>query len=162
RRWGGSNWGRGRLAAVGAGRYRNLAPGVGGAPLGPHRGFRPPAGAAVARARRGGARAGPPPGPPPRPPPAPPQQPRPGPALVCNSGAIVKDPTDHRTLWRADFDPQLAADVLELFQRHNQPAVVFTDRTPDRADFIVAAFPTGQAAFDDYVRQNHEHAEINA
>src|SRR6516164_8639539 len=82
--------------------------------------------------------------------------------LVCNSGAIVKDPTDHRTLWRADFDPELAADVLELFRLHDQPAVVFTDRSPDRADFIIPAFPTGRGPFDDYVGQNREHAEINA
>ncbi len=82
--------------------------------------------------------------------------------LVCNSGAIVKDPTDHRTLWRADFDPELAAEVLELFRLHREPAVVFTDRSPDRADFIVQAFPTGREPFDDYVGKNHEHAEINA
>ncbi len=31
--------------------------------------------------------------------------------IVCNSGAIVKDPASHGTLWRADFDPALAADV---------------------------------------------------
>src|SRR5271169_1276448 len=38
--------------------------------------------------------------------------------LVCNSGAIIKDPRDHRTLWRADFDTALAADVLDLFHGH--------------------------------------------
>ncbi len=82
--------------------------------------------------------------------------------LVCNSGAIIKDPTNHRTLWRADFDAELTADVLELFHTHEQPAVVFTDRGSDDADFIVAAYPTGREAFDDYVDQNREHAEINA
>src|SRR5262249_7212267 len=82
--------------------------------------------------------------------------------LVCNSGAIVKDPTDHRTLWRADFALELATDVLELFRLHGQPAVVFTDRSPDRADLIIPAFPTGREAFDDYVGKNREHAEINA
>jgi Cof subfamily protein (haloacid dehalogenase superfamily) len=82
--------------------------------------------------------------------------------LVCNSGSIIKDPTDHRTLWRADFDEPLKGAVLELFGMHDQPAVVFTDRSPDKADFIVAAYPTGRALFDDYVGQNLEHAEINA
>ncbi len=81
--------------------------------------------------------------------------------LVCNSGAIVKIPGDHRTLWRADFDPELAADVLDLFQSLDQPAVLFTDRGPGDFDFIVPAFPTGRAAFDDYVRKNVEHAEID-
>jgi Cof subfamily protein (haloacid dehalogenase superfamily) len=81
--------------------------------------------------------------------------------LVCNSGAIIKDPTSHRTLWRADLDATLAAAVIEMFRTHDQPAVVFTDRDPDDADFIVAAYPTQREAFDDYVDQNREHAEIN-
>jgi 5-amino-6-(5-phospho-D-ribitylamino)uracil phosphatase len=81
--------------------------------------------------------------------------------LVCNSGAIVKEPADHRTLWRADFDPELAADVLELFRTQDQPSVVFTDRDPDDFDFIVPAFPTGRESFDDYVAKNREHAEID-
>jgi Cof subfamily protein (haloacid dehalogenase superfamily) len=82
--------------------------------------------------------------------------------LVCNSGALVKVPGDHRTLWRADFDPDLAADVLELFESHDQHAVLFTDRSPDDFDFVVRAFPTGRASFDDYVHKNLEHAEIDA
>src|SRR5689334_11670199 len=82
--------------------------------------------------------------------------------IVCNSGAIVKDPKDHRTLWRADFDPAVALDVLDLFGRHDQPAVTFTDRSPDEADFIIPGYPTGRTFFDDYVRQNREHAEVDA
>src|SRR4051794_23694119 len=27
--------------------------------------------------------------------------------IVCNSGAVVKQPADHSTLWRADFDAPL-------------------------------------------------------
>ena len=73
-----------------------------------------------------------------------------------------RTPTNHRTLWRADFDDSLAADVLDLFRDHDQPAVVFTDRGPDEHDFIIAAFPTGREFFDDYVGQNREHAEIDA
>ncbi len=81
--------------------------------------------------------------------------------IVCNSGAIVKDPASHRTLWRTDFDPGLAADVRALFHAHDQPAVVFTDRTPDDADFRVPAFPTGRDPFDDFVAKNRIHAEID-
>jgi 5-amino-6-(5-phospho-D-ribitylamino)uracil phosphatase len=82
--------------------------------------------------------------------------------VVCNSGGIVKDPSDHRTLWRADFDLSLAAGVLDLFRDHDQPSVMFTDRGPEDLDFIIRAFPTGREYFDDYVGQNREHAEINA
>jgi Cof subfamily protein (haloacid dehalogenase superfamily) len=82
--------------------------------------------------------------------------------LVCNSGAIIKDPRNHATLRRADFDRSLAVRVLELFRLQDQPAVIFTDRDPNEADFIVASYPTGQEFFDDYVSQNREHAEINS
>jgi Cof subfamily protein (haloacid dehalogenase superfamily) len=81
--------------------------------------------------------------------------------IVCNSGAIVKDPASHRTLWRADFDPELAAAVRALFHAFDQPAVVFTDRTPEDADFRVPGFPTGRLMFDDYVAQNRPHAEVD-
>jgi Cof subfamily protein (haloacid dehalogenase superfamily) len=81
--------------------------------------------------------------------------------LVCNSGAIVKNPADHRTLWRADFEPAVAALVLQFFGQLDQPAVVFTDRSPNESDFIVAAYPSGREFFDDYVCQNLRHAEVN-
>ncbi len=80
--------------------------------------------------------------------------------LVCNSGAIVKDPMSHRTLWRADFEDSLATSVFDLFRGHDQPSVMFTDRGPEEHDFIIAAYPTGREHFDDYVGQNREHAEI--
>jgi hydroxymethylpyrimidine pyrophosphatase-like HAD family hydrolase len=81
--------------------------------------------------------------------------------IVCNSGAIVKDPQDDRTLWRADFDRPLAAALLDLFDANQQPAVAFTDRSPRESDFIVPGFPTGRRLFDDYVGQNRDHAEVD-
>ena len=78
--------------------------------------------------------------------------------LVCNSGAIVKDPAGHRTLWRADFDPDLLAAALAVFRDHGEPVVSFTDRAPDEPDFLVEHAPIGRPEFDDYVGQNREHA----
>ncbi|MFO0892497.1 MAG: Cof-type HAD-IIB family hydrolase [Isosphaeraceae bacterium] len=82
--------------------------------------------------------------------------------IVCNSGAIVKDPSDRRTLWRADLAPEFATRLLALFAEHGQDAVAFTDREDDEPDFLVSRFPTHRAPFDDYVGQNREHAEIAA
>src|SRR5262249_30429537 len=80
--------------------------------------------------------------------------------LVCNSGAIVKDVLDHRTLWRADLDRELARAVIELFRSHHHPLLAFTDWSQDRPDFIVPSFPSGRPHFDDYVGQNLEHALV--
>jgi Cof subfamily protein (haloacid dehalogenase superfamily) len=80
--------------------------------------------------------------------------------IVCNSGAIVKDPGSRRTLWRADFPPELADRLLGLFVRHDQHLVAFTDRADHEADFLVSRYPTHRACFDEYVSQNRGHAEI--
>ena len=81
--------------------------------------------------------------------------------MVCNSGALVKEPAGHRTLWRADLDPGLFADALALFRKHDEPAVSFTDFDPACADFFVADFPTGRPLFDEYVELNLGHAAID-
>lgn len=81
--------------------------------------------------------------------------------LVCNSGALVKEPSDHRTLWRADFDAGLLAEVLAVFRDHDELALSFTDRPPDGLDFVVARDPTGRPLFDDYLEQNRGHGEVD-
>jgi 5-amino-6-(5-phospho-D-ribitylamino)uracil phosphatase len=84
-----------------------------------------------------------------------------GAPLVCNSGAIVKEPAAHRTLWRADFDAALLAEVLALFRAHDQLAVSFTDRSPDDFDFVVERMPTGRPLIDEYLSLNRAHAEVD-
>jgi 5-amino-6-(5-phospho-D-ribitylamino)uracil phosphatase len=81
--------------------------------------------------------------------------------LVCNSGALVKDPASHQTLWRADFDPELLAEVLGLFGAHDHPALSFTDRGPSGLDFVVAQEQTGRPLFDEFVTVNRPFAEID-
>lgn len=81
--------------------------------------------------------------------------------LVCNSGALVKDPRDHRTLWRADFDADLLAEVLAVFRTHDELVLSFTDRPPEDLDFVVARDPTGRPLFDDYLEQNRGHGEVD-
>jgi 5-amino-6-(5-phospho-D-ribitylamino)uracil phosphatase len=80
--------------------------------------------------------------------------------IVCNSGAIVKDPAGHRTLWRADLDADLLGDALALFRSHGEPVVSFTDCPPSEPDFLVEHAATGRPEFDDYVDQNLDHAGL--
>ena len=81
--------------------------------------------------------------------------------IVCNSGAIVKDPRNDRTLWRLDSNPLLQGELLELFVANDQPVVASTDRASREPDFIVPGFPTGKPLFDEYVARNREHAELD-
>ncbi len=64
--------------------------------------------------------------------------------LVCNSGALVKDPFDGRTLWRADLDGDLVREVVQFFQDRDEPAISFLDHPGhDPIDFLIAVHPSG-------------------
>ncbi|MDR3635709.1 MAG: HAD-IIB family hydrolase [Isosphaeraceae bacterium] len=80
--------------------------------------------------------------------------------IVCNSGALVKDPATHATLWRADLDAELLAEALAVFRERDEPLISFTDRRPDDYDFIVAHEATGRPLFDDYLAQNQGLGEV--
>ena len=80
--------------------------------------------------------------------------------LVCNSGAIVKDPLEHRTLWRADFEPSLLSSILEVFHERNEPVVSFTDVSVDEPDFLVEHPRTGREHFDNYLERNQGHEGV--
>lgn len=80
--------------------------------------------------------------------------------IVCNSGTVVKEPSGHGTLWRADFDGPLLAEALGVFLDRDEPVVSFTDRAPDEPDFLVERVPTGRPLFDDYLDGNRGHAGV--
>ena len=81
--------------------------------------------------------------------------------MVCNSGSLVKHPSTHQTLWRADLEPATLAGVLDHFNSAGFHTVSFNDSGPDSHDFLVAGFPTGLEPFDDYVGQNLTHVQIH-
>ena len=80
--------------------------------------------------------------------------------LVCNSGALVKEPFEDRTLWRADFDAELLTEILAIFRSFGEPVVSFTDERAEGFDFLVEQNATGRPLFDDYVDQNRAHAAV--
>jgi HAD superfamily hydrolase (TIGR01484 family) len=82
--------------------------------------------------------------------------------LVCNSGALVKEPSDHRTLWQADLDDSLAAAILDHFRALDEPIVSFRDTGPEGPDFLVDRSPSGRPLFDEYVDLNRPFARVAA
>lgn len=80
--------------------------------------------------------------------------------IVCNSGALVKEPFHHRTLWRADLDEATIRGALAIFADAGHPCVSFTDHGHDGADFLVEGYPLGHGHHDDYVGKNRPHAAI--
>ncbi len=80
--------------------------------------------------------------------------------IVCNSGALVKDPMGHQTLWRADFDRETLAAIARLFADRDEPAVSFLDDGPSGRDFVVDRRATGRPMFDEFVELNRPHESV--
>ena len=81
--------------------------------------------------------------------------------MICNSGAVVKSPDGRSTLWRSDFDPDLALAILDGFDRQGHRALSFQDGSPEDPDFVVHADPSGCPLMDDYLRKNRPHGAID-
>jgi len=80
--------------------------------------------------------------------------------IVCDSGAIVKEPSDHRTLWRADVPLEPLTEVLALLRDRGEPAVSILDHGEAGPDFVVPGRPTGRSLFDDYIERNAPFALV--
>ncbi len=59
--------------------------------------------------------------------------------LVTASGALIKDPLDHRTLFQAQFEPQVLHDVLAIADRCGYDPVLCGDTYEQGFDFYVAS-----------------------
>lgn len=82
--------------------------------------------------------------------------------LVCNSGALVKDPRTDETLWRADLSLSTLQRVLKVFADHGKLPMSFVDIQPGERDIVLPAWPTGQVYFEEYLERNAGHALVDA
>ena len=82
--------------------------------------------------------------------------------LVCNSGAVVKEPISGRTLWRADFPAELLISILQVFQDRGENVIGFSDRENEDWDFVASRKSTDCEHFDQFVRMNLSHARIDS
>jgi Cof subfamily protein (haloacid dehalogenase superfamily) len=58
--------------------------------------------------------------------------------LVTASGALIKDPIDHRTLFKANFEPQALLEALQTVDRSGFDPVVCADTFADGFDYYLA------------------------
>jgi len=72
--------------------------------------------------------------------------------LVTASGALVKDPADHRTLHKTVFDARLLCDLLTTLDRAGYDALLNADTFDEGFDFFQPGMP----------RENHYLAEYLA
>ncbi|MEX2118212.1 MAG: HAD family hydrolase [Pirellulales bacterium] len=74
--------------------------------------------------------------------------------LVTASGALIKHPADHRTLYQANFERQLLCRTLAVIERAGYEAVLYSDSFSEGFDFYCAGIDVERAELADYYRLN--------
>ncbi len=74
--------------------------------------------------------------------------------LVTASGALVKDPLDHRTLYQARFEPQVLLDTVKIIDRCGYDPVVCADTFSEGFDFYHARPDARTPELAHYLAQN--------
>lgn len=80
--------------------------------------------------------------------------------IVTASGALIKDPSDHRTLFQARFDDQLLREMLRYFEKNGHEPVVYTDSFGQGYDFHLASPHAISAELKEFLVLNHESIRI--
>lgn len=74
--------------------------------------------------------------------------------LITASGALIKCPSDHRTLFRAAFKRTLLCDLLRVIERQGFEAVLYADSYHDGFDFYCQRLETDQPELAEYLALN--------
>jgi len=74
--------------------------------------------------------------------------------LVTASGALIKDPTDHRTLFCAEFEPGLLRQMLAIVAREGYEPVVCADTYAQGFDYYLAREEAQSPELAEYLRLN--------
>lgn len=74
--------------------------------------------------------------------------------LVTASGALVKDPITHKTLYRAEFDPRALRALLRLLARHGHDPIVNGDTHTEGFDFYYTCEAASRAELAEYLEVN--------
>lgn len=74
--------------------------------------------------------------------------------LVTASGALVKDPRNHRTLYRADFQRQVLCDALAIINRCGYDTVLCADTYTEGFDYYCARRHVENPQLAEYLELN--------
>lgn len=80
--------------------------------------------------------------------------------LVTASGALVKDPLDHRTLYQAEFDRDLLCGALALIDRCGYDPVLCGDTYAEGFDFYCARASVESPELAEYFELNPECGRV--
>lgn len=81
--------------------------------------------------------------------------------LITASGALIKHPADHRTLFMAQFDPTVLRAMLSHIERRGYDAILYTDSFAQGFDFHCPTRETNPPELADFYLLNPEDARIH-
>jgi Cof subfamily protein (haloacid dehalogenase superfamily) len=74
--------------------------------------------------------------------------------LVTATGALVKHPRDHRTLYRAEFDPRVLRRMLDIVVACGFEPVLYGDTYTQGFDFYLTTLDTRNPELGEYLTNN--------
>ena len=80
--------------------------------------------------------------------------------LVTASGALVKDPIDHRTLFQARFEPQVLLDAAAIVDRCGYDPVLCADTFAEGFDFYHASLEARTPELAQYLALNRGRGRL--
>ena len=80
--------------------------------------------------------------------------------LVTASGALVKDPGDHRTLFRAEFAPGVLVRIMEIMAARGYDPVLCGDTFAEGFDFYLARPEVARPELGEYMRLNSRDGRV--
>ena len=80
--------------------------------------------------------------------------------LITASGALVKDPKDHRTLHKTTFDPQLLRQILKLIDQGGYDPLLCADTFAEGFDFYLARQKVKTPELQEYLDLNPNDGRI--
>ncbi|MGA2798667.1 MAG: Cof-type HAD-IIB family hydrolase [Thermoguttaceae bacterium] len=80
--------------------------------------------------------------------------------LITASGALVKDPKDHRTLHKTTFDPQLLRQILKLIDQGGYDPLLCADTFAEGFDFFLARQKVKTPELQEYLDLNPNDGRI--
>ncbi|MGA2059318.1 MAG: Cof-type HAD-IIB family hydrolase [Thermoguttaceae bacterium] len=80
--------------------------------------------------------------------------------LITASGALVKDPKDHRTLHKTTFDPQLLRQILKLIDQGGYDPLLCADTFAEGFDFYLVRTKVKTPELQEYLDLNPNDGRI--
>ena len=73
--------------------------------------------------------------------------------IILNTGGLIKDPKDHRTVYKRPFSKETLSQVVAVVKEYGLQPIIYLDNFPEGPDFLVET-AEGHPFFQEYLKSN--------